>query len=497
MGDNPSSARSARLWFWGLLALAVGLRLPAFDAFGAHHPDEILQYIEPAYRLLTGDGIVTWEYRYGMRGWLLPWLLAGPMAIGNAVGGSALAGIVAARLAVMAVSLTAVAAAWTIGRRTGPRHGIVAMAVMAIWYEQIYWSAHLLSETLATALFLGAAALVDGGTERGAKRGAVIAGGALLALAVVLRFHYAVAAAVFLLLAVGLDWRRWGWLIAGAVPVIAVSGLVDLAMGQWPFEWVWTNLRLNVVESRSAQFGVQPRSFYLDAMWQQWRWFAPVLGLLAVASGRRYRPLLIAAAFTIAVHSVIAHKEYRFIMLSSATIVLLAGIGSVQVLAWIEARRGRALPVAGALALLIGLWAGTSAWLGRGDPLNRGFGERFAGPALSAVAGRDPRVCGLGIMAQEYWQLSRAYVGRPLPIYLLANTPPSVTRLVPPGRAIESINAVIAPPGSEAVLAGYAAGPCRGAGRFERCLYRRPGACVATPEANHIEVQRYLNRIDM
>ena len=493
MGDLASSARAARLWFWGLLALAVGLRLAAFDVFAAHHPDEVLQYLEPAYRLLTGDGIVTWEYRYGMRGWLLPWLLVGPMALGQAIGGSALAGIVAARLAVMAVAMVAVVAAWTIGRRTSPRHGIVAMAVMAIWYEQIYWSAHLLTETLATALFLGAAALVDDK----ARRGAVIAGGALLALAVVLRFHYAVAAGVFLLLAVGLDWRRWGWLIAGALPVVAVSGLVDLAMGQWPFEWVWTNLRFNVVESRSARFGVQPRSFYVDAMWQQWRWFAPVLLLLAVASGRRYRPLLIAAVFTIAVHSVIAHKEYRFIMLPSVTIVMLAGIGSVQALAWIEARRGRAVAAAGATVLLIGLWAGTSAWLGRGNPLDRGFGERFAGPALSEVAGRDARVCGLGIMAQEYWQLSRAYVGRPLPIFLLANTPPPVTRLVPPGRAIESINAVIAPPGSEAVLAGFAAGPCRGEGRFKRCLYRRPGLCVATPEADRIEVQRYLTRIDM
>ena len=493
MGEFASKARAARLWFWGLLALAVGLRLAAFDAFAAHHPDEVLQYLEPAYRLLTGDGIVTWEYRYGMRGWLLPWLIAGPMAVGQAIGGSALAGIVAARLSVMAVSLLTVVAAWIIGRRTSPRHAIVAMAVMAIWYEQIYWSAHLLSETLATALFLGGAALI----EAKAKRGAVIAGGALLALAVVLRFHYAVAAVVFLLLAIGLDWKRWGWLIAGAVPVVAVSGLVDIAMGQWPFEWVWTNVRLNVVESRSARFGVQPRAFYFDAIWQQWRWFAPVLGLLAMASGRRYRPLLVAAVFNIAVHSVIAHKEYRFIMLSSATLVMLAAIGSVQLLAWIEARRGRAAEMAGALILLIGLWAGTSAWLGRGDPLNRGFGERFAGPALGEIAGRDARVCGLGIMADEYWQLSQAYVGRPLPIFLLHNTPRPVTRLIPPGGEIASINAVIAPPGSDAVLAGFTAGPCRSEGRYKRCLYRRPGACVATPEAAQIEVQRYLTRIDM
>ena len=153
--------------------------------------------------------------------------------------------------------------------------------------------------------------------------------------------------------------------------------------------------------------------------------------------------------------------------------------------------------MAGAMVLLIGVWTGSSAWLARGDLLNRGFGERFVGPALSEIAGRDARVCGLGIMAEEYWQLSRAYVGRPLPIFLLRNTPPPVTRLTPPGGEIASINAVIAPPGSEAVLAGFTAGPCRSEGPYKRCLYRRPGACVATPEAARIEMQRYLTRIDM
>ena len=54
-------AKSERIWFWGLLALAVALRAMNFSVFAMHHPDEVLQYLEPAYRLLTGDGIVTWE----------------------------------------------------------------------------------------------------------------------------------------------------------------------------------------------------------------------------------------------------------------------------------------------------------------------------------------------------------------------------------------------------------------------------------------------------
>src|SRR5262245_49885249 len=130
-------SRNERAWFWGLLALAALLRALNFNAFAMHHPDEVLQYLEPAYRLVSGEGIVTWEYRYGMRGWLLPWLLAGPIALGQAIGGTALSGIVAARIAAAFVGLIPVVAGWHLGRRLSPTHGIVAMAVMAVWYEQI------------------------------------------------------------------------------------------------------------------------------------------------------------------------------------------------------------------------------------------------------------------------------------------------------------------------------------------------------------------------
>src|SRR5512134_1312534 len=99
MGERGAMPRHERIWFWGLLALAILLRALNFDPFAMHHPDEVLQYIEPAYRLLGNEGIVTWEYRYGMRSWLLIWFLAGPMALGQAVGGDALAGIIGARIA--------------------------------------------------------------------------------------------------------------------------------------------------------------------------------------------------------------------------------------------------------------------------------------------------------------------------------------------------------------------------------------------------------------
>jgi hypothetical protein len=485
--------RHERIWFWGLLALAILLRALNFDPFAMHHPDEVLQYIEPAYRLLGNEGIVTWEYRYGMRSWLLIWFLAGPMALGQAVGGDALAGIIGARIAGAAVGLIPVIAAWHLGRRLSPMHGIVAMAATAMWYEQIVFSTHLLTETLATSLFLGAAAIVD--KKEGRLR--IMAGGALLAVAVILRFHYALAAAIFVLLALGTDWRRWGWLIIGALPVVFFSGTVDMVMGQWPFQWVWTNFQMNVVQGRASWYGVDPPVYYLTALWGQWGLLTLPIVILAIESGKSFRPILFAAVFNLAAHSLIPHKEYRFIELTTAVIIILAAIGSVNMWRAIEQRRGRPLPAVPMLAALLLVWAGASALLGRGRPLDQWHGQRSTGQELAYLAGRDPRVCGIGTMTFEFWQLSRAYIGRDMPILLLDQVRGRNANIAPPGRELESINAVIAPSRAAPLLSGYSLIRCKGPQPFSRCLYVRPGGCRRTPEGYARQVQKVMLEHDI
>lgn len=487
------TARHERVWFWGLMALAVLLRALTFNAFAMHHPDEVLQYLEPTYRLLTGEGIVTWEYRYGMRSWLLPWLLAGPMALGKAVGGSALAGIIAARVAAACIGLIPVAAAWHIGRRKSPLHGIVAMAAMAVWYEQIVFSTHVLTETLSTSLFLGGAAIIDSKESRGR----IMAGGAMFAFAVIFRFHYGLAVAVFLFLALGIDWKRWCWVVLGGLPVAALSGTVDMAMGQWPFQWVWTNIQLNVIEGRASAFGVEPPNYYLIALRDQWGLLALPLFILAVEAGRIYRPILFAAVLNIAAHSLIPHKEYRFIELSTAAIVLLAAIGSVNAWHWFERRRGKPLPATPTLIGLLFVWAAASAWLGRNSPLDRWHAQRSSGQELAYIAGRDPRVCGIATMTFEFWQLSRAYIGRPMPIYLLDQVRRPHANFVPPGGELASFNAVIGPRRAAPLLPGYSTVRCKGREPYSRCLYVRPGGCVATAEGQAKEIQKVMLKHDI
>jgi hypothetical protein len=446
------------------------------------HPDEVLQYLEPAYRLLTGDGIITWEYRYGMRGWLLPWLLAGPMATGQAVGGTAFAGIIAARIAAAAVGLIPVIAAWHLGRRLSPLHGIVAMAVMAVWYEQVVFSTHVLTETLATSLFLGAAAIVD----RREGRGRIAAGGAMLALAVVLRFHYAVAAGVFLLLALGTDWKRWGWLILGAVPVLVLSGAVDIAMGQWPFGWAWANVEQNLIANKAAQFGEFGIEAYAEMLWLHWQVAIVPILWCAILGARRSPALAAAALVNLAVHLAIGHKEYRFILLTGEITILLAAIGSVDL---IERLRGR-VPVRPAIVALIATWGIASAALAASDVADLGWHRFESGNRLAREAALRP-VCGVALVDGNYWATGgQTYLNR-IPLYYILGHDAAAERAQFAATA-QAYDAIIAAPDRGTIPANYRRLGCSGEGSERLCLAIRDGGCRHDAASNARSMRRLM-----
>ena len=55
-------------WVLAILLLAFALRLGlAVLVPSIARPDEVFQNLEPAHRLLTGWGVVTWEWQDGIR----------------------------------------------------------------------------------------------------------------------------------------------------------------------------------------------------------------------------------------------------------------------------------------------------------------------------------------------------------------------------------------------------------------------------------------------
>lgn len=485
--SSDLSSRTARRGFFAILIVAALARTIALPLYGVHHADESFQYLEQAHRLVFGYGLVPWEYRHGMRNWLVPLLLAGPMKIGALIDPTGPLPILFARGFAAILAFAAVPAAWAIGARLSRMHALAAMAVIGLWYESVYFSVHVLTEILAAAAFLGGAALMTGAGGRWRSVGA----GALLALTIVLRFHYGPAVGVFVVMTLGRDWRRWGWAIAGGCAVFAASAALDIAAGAMPFGWIVENFRQNVVRGRAAQFGTDGALGYITQLWIQWSVAAIPILLFAAIGARRYPALAAAAIVNLLLHMAIGHKEYRFIYLSVEIALILAAIGSVdyarRCLPRIEATRVAALVIAAWVAVSLGL-----CLTGRSAPDWRANAGGFE---LAHRAGQDPALCGIAMRDMEYWQGGGyAFLHRDVPIYF-------PIRKESDGRvsfAIDSApawNDLIAPPSSP-VPQGYTRIACRPTKAGGLCLYRRPGGCAEDQASRAVRLQSILDRYD-
>lgn len=481
--------RTQRLLIALIVVAAIVARAFAFSPFASHHPDETIQYLEQAHRLVFGVGILPWEYKLGMRSWLVPGLLAGPMWLGDRIAPGTTLYVVLPRLLFAGIALVPLWAAWTIAARISRRHGLIALAVMALWYESVYFSVHVLTETMAVSLFLPAAALLLG--ER--TRARLAMAGGLLGFAVLFRFHYAPAIAVFATLTLRTRWREWGWLaLGGAVPLLVSAG-IDIAVGQWPLGWVIENVRHNVVEDKAAQFGEFGMLAYGQMLWLAWSFMLIPILWLAAPGARRFPALAIAAAVNVAVHLLIGHKEYRFILLSTQIVVLLAAIGSVDVVAGL--RRGLGTKAPSRNAMLAGLavaWGLASATLAASDLADPGWRRQDAGYRLLREAAQR-QACGVAIFhGPSYPAWGSLWLHNDTPQYYFLG----------PDRAGErrnaaalsySFNAIVADP-SRIDLPGFTQRACEGNGADRACLAMRPGPCRRDAASDHWLLQRVMER---
>jgi hypothetical protein len=476
-----------------LLLLAAAIRLPLAFWPNILHPDEVFQTIEPAWRVLGRDGIVAWEWHYGMRGWLLPSLLAAPIGLGDWLAPGGTGAYVAPRLVAALASLSIVASAWALGARISRTHAFIAAFVAAIWFELVAFAPHTLSEPLATAAILPAAVLLTGASL---SRTDLATGGALLALAVVLRFQYAPATAV---LALGACWRHWRHLIpllAGGAVGLMAGAIADAAQGAVPFAWVIANIQQNLLHDRAAEFGVTPATTYLYNFWTMWLAACGLL-LLAIWQGRRHAPLLLAMAVVdLAFHSLIGHKEYRFIFLSVAIFVIIAALGSADwVIRWMRPTQVRpswrtkfwpqtswTLPVAAAG------WTLVSAALAATGTMPANWMSGTQAAQLSLQLRDDPALCGLALYDVPFVVLPGhdRLVGRS-PIYAFRPDDPAarsdITAMT--RQAAPAFNRILSRRDTAGALpAGFARRDCASIEGDETCIFARGGSCdaaAATP----------------
>lgn len=478
-----------------LLALAIRLNV-AFAFRNLLGPDEILQTLEPAHRLTYGYGIVTWEFREGIRSWVFPGILAGVMRLTDWMGDGSTGYLAGISIFLCLLSLSTVLVAFLWGYRVS---GIVAAILSAgacgVWLDLIYFAPKALNEVVATHFFLPGLYLgVYGRCFQPRTR--LFVAGLLCGFALALRIQLTPAVVLAVAYICRKDWReKWVPMTVGILGPILAFGLVDAFTWSYPFQSFWLNVWVNIVAAKSQQYGVSPWYTYLSMLKNGWSWALVPIALLVILGARR-SPILVWLAFAIVLsHSAIGHKEYRFIYPAVCTIVLLAGLGTAELLVLLGMRLSSRWIVTPVLVCLL-LWTSTSGFLAWSGPATATRGgstttiapqdwKRFSSNLLASQSlSQEKTLCGVGLRGIAWFNSAGyTYLHQNVPIFLIEKET-NFDELAPSFNYLVS-RSPVSPQHSD-----YKLQKCWGTA----CTFKRPGSCAEKPgyQLNQVLKQRGL-----
>jgi phosphatidylinositol glycan class B len=318
---------------------------------GRLHPDEIYQYLEPAFFRVFGYGIRPWEWSAGLHNWGVPGVIAAVLWVCKALGiedpWKRRALIELPQLALHGWML--VAAYRLAARRVGPEIGRWAIPFVGLYMPVLTFAGRTLGEAVSAAFLVIGLEMLDRGaapgqTARPALDELALQGGALLGLAAVAWYPSAVPVVAALVFVVVTERNRdAGIAFAGVVVIALMLGAVDWVAFGKPFYTVQQYFELNVFTNKATEdHGVQPISYYLPflAMLAPWAW----LGFARKPS----LPFVIAGASYLALELFTAHKEARFLYPGMVVLVAGAAPGAIE---WLHKRAVAAVAVAALTSL--------------------------------------------------------------------------------------------------------------------------------------------------
>ena len=381
-----------------------------------------MQYLEPAHRLVFGNGVIYWEYFYGARSWLVPGAIAGALKLFELAGAAHPAWYVAGvKLGFCAVSLAIPAGMYFFARRHfGELSARAALVAGAFWYELAGLAHKPMTEFVATALLLALLAVVI----RPAAHDAWTAWQAafLAVLASAIRVQYAPLALALLAVVAIRTNKRTQLVVAAAALALAVGVFDAVTWDGGLFHSYITNVRLNL-EFGGMRVGESPSHQYLEWLLLAGGGLSALAAAAAVFHPRRYAFLLAMIALTIAMHSLQAHKEYRFVFAVIPIWLLIAADVWARTASGSGGRylRMLAMPVFAAVSI-----AGIANALPGQNSVYEAWSRETG--AVAFVRNRDPifdayRYLSTAPGVKGVWQVDRPYFNLPGYYYLHRDVP--------------------------------------------------------------------------
>ena len=326
-----------------ILASVVLHLVTGWFALNPFHPDEHFQILEFAFARMDLSPVedLPWEFAQGMRSSLQPAMAMGVWRVLE-MAGVADPFVWTHSLRILS-TLMGVATTVGVAAGVGPslnRAGRVTVWLAGLftwflpWMHTRFSSENLSGMAFAVAVVMlvrgervgraqeaGAGEGPDGaGRDPTVRPGPDVVAGVLLGLAFILRYQTGIATVGLGAWAVLVRRERVDRLtrVAGGVGAAVLAGL---ALDWWFYgTWTWTPwnyLRVNLLDGAAAGFGTSPWHHYLTGHPLA---FVPPLGIVlagAAVSGALVRARSpwswSAGAFVIA-HSMLAHKEFRFLL---------------------------------------------------------------------------------------------------------------------------------------------------------------------------------------
>lgn len=471
--------RRGSAFYWCVLTIAAAAILRGWLAWydhGVYWPDEIHQSLEQAHRAVFGYGLVPWEFRDGARSWFFPGTIAAIWQAASLLGvDSSLTLVMLARLSMVGCSVVAIVfAARLAADARGMRAGVAVAVILATLPAAVVFSYRGMSETASAPLIALGAWLLSKRTPRAAQFA-----GLAIALACLCRYQNGMFVLVFV--ATMLLQRRWrevaAFCTAGA-GVALFGGLLDWATWGRPFHSFVAYVEFNLLHDGASTFGIEPFTYYAAALWSS---TGPLLLALVACFcvGALYEPVLAGAvvAYVLA-HSVLPHKEFRFLVPCLPLFGVVAGVGVDAILRRVRMPRlAPALSAVSALALtasfgfaLVHLDFDDMGQYGGTDRASASIWRHEQEPSLLlADTGQHPDLCGVTVLgARAAFTGAYTYLHRDVPLIYenqLCSTAPSNYIVAPIARA------------STALPKSYQLTRARG----DWALYRRDGACQESP----------------
>ena len=315
-----------------IIALFVGLWLRLLCAhfdYGPFALDDYLHGLIPAH-LLVDNGI---HELPSYRSWLIVWLLSFFLRVGELFGtDSALSKIRIMLYGLSVFSLIGVYGTYLYVRNFNNKiFQIVAIYLVAIYPLSILVSTRAFGETVAMAVILLGFGLCENARLRQQNSLNLIVGLLVLGVACLFRFHVALIWVSYAICLLIINWRRYLLpIIIGGILTLILQMLIDFESNRSLFETFISYLHVN--EGGAAGYGVTPwYSTWLLSL-------AFILAPFSLPLFRNYRALikshwilLVITLVFIAIHSLVPHKEERFMFpIVGLELIILSALWSEE-----------------------------------------------------------------------------------------------------------------------------------------------------------------------